>query len=242
MRIDDQILMAYADGELNAAARAEVERALWEDPALREQLEAQRKLKGLLSSRYDPVAEEEVPEHFRALIKGASESMVVDFAAARKRRSRPVWRNFVAIAATLAVGVLAGQLIPFGGTGSVAVEDGQMLAKGHLAQALETQLASAQQPDARTRIGISFAAEDGRVCRSFEAPEMAGLACREGEGWALVMTAAPAAAGGEYRQADAGPVLILEAAEAMMAGEPFDAVAERRARERSWAPDPSRRR
>ena len=43
-----ETLLAYADGELGAEERAEVERALAEDPALRAELEAQDR------NRYPP--------------------------------------------------------------------------------------------------------------------------------------------------------------------------------------------
>lgn len=234
-KIDDAMLIAFADGELDGDARAAVERALEDDPALRAKLEAQKRLRSTLSAHYGPVATEDVPDRLLAMLgAGAAGDSVVSLSAARERRKahRRDWRNYGAIAATLAVGILAGHLIPQGG-GPVGTENGMLVAQGPLAAALETQLASAQPANAATRIGVSFEDREGRFCRTFDGAALSGLACRSTENWTLVMTAPPAgAASTQYRQAGSPP--ILEAARQRMAGAPLDAAAERAAREAGW--------
>ena len=235
-RISDETLMAYADGELGPEEISAVERALAEDPALQAALERQRRLRATLAGHYAPVAEEPVPERLRALLE-PKPAEVIDCAAARARR-RPAfaWPHLAAMAASLAVGVLAGQVALSPGGGPVAVEDGTMVARGELAETLETQLASAQAAGASTRVGISFEDGEGRLCRTFQAPAMDGIACRGGEGWQLVMTAAgKGAATGQYRQASSP--MVMEQAQAMMAGEPLDAAAESEARRSGWRRD-----
>jgi len=229
MAVDDERLMAFLDGELDEVARARVERALAGDPVLRDRLEVQRRLRERLAAWYGPVAGEEVPERFRRML----ESRVVDLSSARARRAGPLWRNFAALAATLVLGLLIGRgLAP---SSTVMLEDGAMVARGELARALETQLASAPPADAATRIGVTFARADGSLCRTFEAEALAGLACREDGGWRLVASAAgTGGAGGEYRQAGSGGALVLAAAQEMMAGDPLDADGERRARDSGW--------
>jgi hypothetical protein len=238
MSIDEERLMAFADGELHGAEREEIERAVAQDPRLRARLDEQRRLRAALQGRYGPVAEEPVPGHLLAMLGGRQPENVASLAEARERRrvsQRPVWRNFGAIAATLAVGVLAGQLIPRG-SDPLAVEEGVLVARGELAAALETQLASAQDPAADTRIGVTFADRSGRACRTFDSRAASGLACREGEHWAVVMTSAGALQSGEYRQA--GSSGVLQAAQEMMAGEPLDAAAERAAMKAGWKISP----
>ncbi|MDQ8754715.1 zf-HC2 domain-containing protein [Sphingosinicella sp. LHD-64] len=231
MAITDDRLMAYLDGELDAAARAEVEAALDADAELQAKMETQRKLRARLSARYDPVAEEEVPDHLRAML----EPKVVDLDIERARRARPIWQSVAGIAATLVLGIAIGRLAPGGGSGPVAIENGVMIARGSLETALDTQLASAQAPDGPTRIGVSFAGVDGRLCRTFEDAALSGLACHGAQGW-QVMVAAPGsdAQQSDYRQAGSGSPLVLQAAQEMMAGEPLDAEAERRARDAGW--------
>jgi hypothetical protein len=232
MIVNDELLMAYLDGELDENARAGIEADLAADPALRDRLETQRRLRDRLTAHYGPIADEPAPERLRALLE-PSDDKIVDFARARARRARPVWQSFAAIAATLVLGLVIGRGLP-GDSGPIAVENGMMVARGSLAEALDTQLASAQAPNAATRIGISFARADGSLCRTFDGADLSGLACREARGW-RVMTATGGS--GEqtssYRQAG-GAAIVLQAAQEMMAGEPFDADTERRARDAGW--------
>jgi hypothetical protein len=107
-----------------------------------------------------------------------------------------------------------------------------MLARGELAETLETQLASAPDEGAAARIGLSFEDREGRLCRTFDAEALSGIACRAPRGWRLVMTAEGSGAATEYRQA--GAPVVLEQAQAMMAAEPLDAAAEEAARDRGW--------
>jgi hypothetical protein len=235
--IDDEMLIAFADGELNAVDRERVEEAFAADPTLRARLETQQRLRERLVAHYAPVEEEEVPERLRAML----DRKVVELAAARERRVRPLWQTFTALAATLVLGLAIGRSVEWpGDAGPVEVQDGTLVAEGPLAQALDAQLASAQAPDAATRIGFSFASADGRLCRTFDSVALAGLACRGDNGWQLMMTAAGSGPRTAYRQAGSNP-LVLEAANALMAGEAFDAEAERQARDSGWRRSPAAR-
>ena len=234
MTIDDDMLMAFADGELDEMGCARVERALAEDPSLQARLDIQLRLRARLAAHYAPVVEEAVPERFRAMI----ETEVVDLSAARARRARPLWQYFAALAATLVLGLAVGRtlLVPAApDAGPIAVEGGAMMARGDLAEALDTRLASAQASDAATRIGVSFARSDGRLCRTFDSAAAAGVACRTDAGWQVMVTAAGSGGQrGQYRQAGSENLLVQQAAQEMMAGEPLDDAAERRARDSGW--------
>lgn len=223
--IDDDLLMAYADGELDEVSRARVERAIAEDAALRARLDQQRRLRATLAAHYGPTAEEAVPERLRAML----ETNVVALAP----KPRPLWQTLTALAASLVLGLAIGRslLTP---AGPVGMENGTLVARGPLAEALDTQLASAQPADSSTRIGISFAATDGRLCRTFESAGVSGLACRDDSRWELMMAAvAINGPGGDYRQAGSD-AQVMAAAQEMMAGAALDAAAERRARDSGW--------
>ena len=232
--VSDELLMAYADGELDPEVRADVERALAENASLRRALEVQQALRSKLAAHYAPVVDEPLPARLTGMLD--EPAPVIDLAAARERRSRYFgWPQLGAIAASLAVGIAAGQLAFGPGPGPVAVEEGVMVARGDLARTLQTRLASAQPRDAETRVGISFADQSGRFCRTFAAPAIEGIACRNGGQWNVVMAAAVQAQRGnsEYRQA--GSPLVMEQAQAMMAAAgPLDAEGERRALEQGW--------
>lgn len=237
MTIDDDLLMAFVDGELDEVSRARVERAAAEDPAVRAQLEQQQRLRARLAAHYGPAAEEEVPERFRAML----ETNVVPLAAATSRPARPLWQSLTALAATLVLGLAVGRTLLAPEAGPFAVESGAMVARGELADALETQLASAQ-PGAATRIGVTFAHNDGRPCRTFDSQAAAGIACRTDAGWQVLMTAAGSGAQrSDYRQAGSENLTVQQAAQEMMAGEPYDDAAERRARDSGWRSSAPRR-
>lgn len=232
MAIDDDMLMAFVDGELDDVGRTRVERALAGDPDLQARLEVQQRLRARLAAHYGPTAEEDAPERFRAML----ETNVVPFPAATPRAGRPLWQTLTALAATLVLGLVIGRtLLAPAPDGPIAVEGGTMVARGELAAALDTQLASAQPRDAATRIGVTFARNDGRACRTFDSQAATGIACRNDSGWQVMMTAA--GAGGpraDYRQAGSENLIIQQAAQEMMAGEPYDDAAERRARDSGW--------
>ena len=102
--VDDDLLMAFADGELDEVTRARVERAIAEDPALGARLDQQRRLRATLAAHYGPVAHEQVPERLRALL----ETNVVPFPA---RPARPVWQSLTALAASLVIGLALGRTL-----------------------------------------------------------------------------------------------------------------------------------
>ena len=238
MTISDEMLGAYADGALAPGEQAMVERALTDDPALRARLDAQRRLHAALAAQFGPIAEEPVPERFRALLQ--PQAQPVDLAAARQARAERIerralfrWPHYAGMAASLAVGLLAGQLALDRGA-PIGMDDGALVARADLARTLDSGLASAPAAG-ETRIGLTFADRQGRVCRSFDRKDLSGIACREDGAWRVAMTAAPSGTAGEYRQAGA-PAVLVEA-EKMMAGEPFDAAAERAARDNGWRRD-----
>lgn len=237
--IEDELLIAYADGECSEAERAQVEQALAEDPALRERLERHRRVAARLGVHYGPIVEAPVPDRLSDLLR-KQEADVIDFAAAREtresRRRLPGWGNWGAIAASLAVGLFAGQLAFPNRGGVVENRQGALMARGELAEALNVQLASAQPESARVRIGVSFQNAAGQYCRSFETGKLAGIGCRSQEGWSLPIThsADEAAGKGGYRQAGSGDALVMQAAEAMMRGAALDAESERKVRDNGW--------
>lgn len=250
MSFSDEVLMAYADGELAGPEREAVERAMRADPAVALAVERHRQLRGDVFAAFADVLEEPVP----APLRQAAQPKVVGLEAARvarderderdereERRARGDWWRWGGMAAALAVGVLAGmggwQAFHQDGTSATLAATGQgVLAQGELAAALSQELAGSPAPDAPVRIGVTFQSRDGSYCRSFALPTAAGLACREGASWrvAVLQDQAPAAQPA-YRQAGvAMPPAVLEAIDERIAGSALDAAAERAARERGW--------
>ncbi len=243
MTFSDEVLMAYVDGELDAATRAALEAAMAQDAALAQRIAAERALRARLRAAFEPVLDEPVPAHLMHLARTAPEqrdtSTVVPLRRGEVRRHP--WREGLALAASLVAGVLLGHwVLRGGGLGPVVTRDGQMVARGPLAEALTGQLAARQPAGAAVRIGISFRSSSGQYCRTFSvrAPELSGLACRAGGQWqvqVLTRAEAAAAAPGHYREAASSmPPAVVAAVSAEIAGSPLDARAEAAARRRGW--------
>jgi hypothetical protein len=244
MNLSDEILMAYADGELDAPQREQVEQAMRSDPQVAAAVERHRALRADVFAAFAGVLDEPVPARLQPR-QGAQRVRVdaLAVAGARPLPARWSWPQWTAMAASLAVGVLAGALgwqgmhagadaSPFGRQGDALV------ARGGLATALSQRLAAAPGADAGgVRLGVSFRATDGHYCRSFTLGTTAGLACRDGDAWRIPVLAEGEAEHGAYRQAGSAlPAAVLDAIDQRIAGQALDAQAERAARERGWQP------
>ena len=124
-----------------------------------------------------------------------------------------------------------------GSGGDLISSHGQMLARGDLARALDTKLASAGYSGEGPRIGISFRNRDGRDCRTFTSGNQAGLACHQGSKWVVMtLVAQNSESSAIYRMAGSEmPDAVRRAVEASIQGAPFDAIAEAQARANGWA-------
>ena len=257
MKLPHETVMAYVDGELDAAARLSVEAAMAADPEARVQVERELKLRAQLQTSFDRVLEEPVPQRLidtarnaPSAAAGAGASGVTDLAgaraakaelssAAKRRWALPEWG---AIAASLVVGVFLGQAVLRGPeTASLASNEGWLVARGALAEALATQLASTQRSDAPVLIGVSYKDQAGDYCRTFvvrEGEALAGVACRANDDWRVQVLAQGATGGadaGGYRMAGVElPPAVMRAVESQISGEPLDAEAEATAQKRGW--------
>lgn len=97
-RVDESQLMAYVDGELDAAGVAEMERAIAADPALERRVQLLRDTTAALHAAFNPTLNEPVPER-----------LLAPLGAQVKKPWRPgAVRRYMAMAATLAIAVLGG--------------------------------------------------------------------------------------------------------------------------------------
>lgn len=227
MTIEPEMLMAYADGELDPLAAKRVERAIAENPALAEEVARHRALAARLRDAFAAVEDARVPPAVEALLRDGAK--VTPIAPAPPRSASARWLG--AVAASLAVGLLVGQTLPrLGPEAGIGIENGQPVARGAVAAALDTQLASTQPRDAPVRIGVTFRDAGGKLCRTFEQDAIGGIACAESDGWRLArLYGGVDRQASDYRQASSPSAAMMVDAQAMMAGEPLDADAEERA-------------
>lgn len=248
MTFSDEVLMAYADEELDEKTRTAVESAMASDPEIARRIAQHQALRKRLHSAFEPVLDESVPPHLIDLVRQAAASSSAPTRTqaiklprrAAPRRSLPQW---AALAASLLIGILAGRLaFRTTGPGIVTTRNGRMMASGLLADALTGQLAARQQAIQPVQLGVSFRSKSGEYCRTFatHTPSVAGLACHTLDGWRLQVLSATEkrqVAAGSYRQAASPmPAAVVNAVSDEISGEPLDAHAEAAARDRDWQP------
>lgn len=253
MTFSDEILMAYADNELDAETRAAVEIAMQSDGEIARRIARHQALRTQLRAAFDPTLDEPVPERLVAAARADAEhssSKVGDLSAARTARFPSTrrhwsWPEWGSMAATLVVGVLLGQaLLLRGAPDQIVAHDGRLIAQGTLADALTHELASAPDPAASVKIGVSFLAATGNYCRTFVMRgknALGGLACRNGDAWDVqalspIQSAASSTEAAQgYRTAGTEiPRAILIAVDEQIVGEPLDAAGEAAARNKDW--------
>jgi hypothetical protein len=249
VKYDDETLMAYADGELDEARRAEISAAVEHDPELARRVARHRALRAGIAGAYSSVLDQPVPEHLHAAARAPSENQaapvsrsrgnVVQFPVRGSRAPGAPWRarEWTAMAASLVLGGLIVWQLGERNAGDITSKGGALVASGELAKALNSQLASNQAEDAAVRIGLSFKTKDGNYCRSFvsRTSAAAGLACRGDADWQVAFTEAVDPEAGGVRQAasELTPAL-LQAVQARIDGEALDGAGEQAARDAGW--------
>ena len=259
MKPDDETLMAYADGELDAEDRAEVEAAIAQDPEVAAAVKRHGALRDRLRAAFDDVLLEPVPDRLIQAARTAgpagpaASGAVSDLAQARiakTERAARRWgaREWGAMAASVVAGILVARMAPFGGkagAGLVASSNGELVARGALARALTEQPSGQPGVHADVMVTLSFRAKNGEYCRAFVARDtraFSGLACRDedDDGWRLpVLAEGGQWTGGPngYRMAAAElPHTVIATVEATIDGEALDPEAERQALATGWRP------
>jgi anti-sigma factor RsiW len=158
--VTNEMLMSYADGELDAAGCAEVEEAMRDDASIERRIAQFREERRLLQAAYAHELDEPVPEKILAALREAPPANVADF----KRRSvgsppRTMRWRYTALAAGIVMAVGVGVIAWQRSLMIRNVGDAE-LAGGALARALSDQL-SADANAGEVRVGLSFLAKSG---------------------------------------------------------------------------------
>ncbi len=251
MIVTDELLMAYADGELEPSLRTEMERTIAADPALVAKLERHRALRSQLNSAFDSVLSEPIPERLNAALNKHS-ATVTDMAFVREAQKDKVRggkagflsaRGWIPMAASVAVGILLGFLVLSRSDRSeIVAADGQITSR-ELVLALTKGLASKPEETASVRIGITYQAKSGEYCRSFSwigDGNMAGIACHSktaqpGEWRMHMLMSTDAVSDPEYRRAASSmPPEVIAVINRHIVGEPLDMGQEVKAVAGEW--------
>lgn len=258
MNFNDETLMAYADGELDASTRRAIEEAMRHDDVLAQRVARHRMLRTEVFNAFAPVLDEPMPERLLAsltpiaphnlAVEAGTSAISLGIAGTGKPAANDAhgwsWSQWGAMAATLVIGVVVGHFA----TGDrqteqqvamVSGRNGMLTAQGALDAALSRQLPSDTPAGAAVRIGLSFVSADGNYCRSFtlqgQTASTAGLACKNGEKWEIPAIAQGETPIGAYRTAAAEtPAAVLDAIDRRIAGKTLDAAGEQTAMRQGW--------
>ncbi len=215
-------LMAFVDGQVDAAESAPIRAALQVDGALQAKEGEWRAQSQALRAAFDPILEEHVPERLRAQV--APQAEVLRFPSWRAH-----WRGLAIGAGALAAAALLGFQFGTGNNeGLLRSTPEGVRAKGALAQALERQ---ASGPAAGKAVAIAFTltAQDGAPCRAFRVPDQGldGLACRAEAGWSVIALGTQTkGAPASFRPAAGLSAGVLAALDGLQGSDTLDADAE----------------
>lgn len=237
----DEMLMAYADGELDPAARAAVERALAANPEGARIVARHRALRARVHEAYRQVLDEPIPPRLGDLLAipvagAAAPIQPVARSPAMATPRRWILPRWSALAASAVLGLALGLVVPRNPDAPYVEAAGGLVARGDLARAL-TALIAGEPGVGAARIGFSFRDHSGTYCRTFRIQQgaaLAGYACRDAVEWRLQILAAATPDSGELRTAAAMPIAVLQAVDAAIAGAPLEAAAEAKARDAGW--------
>jgi len=239
--ISDETVMRYVDGELDAAACAEIEAALASDPDLGARIELFAVTRRTARDAMRPLLDEPVPPALHAAVA----AMVADATsgtAARTSitRDRPAsilspandwrWRAAAACIALVvggAAGYVAGSKQGPEGL-EIAAVDGNAVASA--LGSVPTGGESALPDDVRFRAVSSFRDRDATLCREFElnlakSGVVTAVACREADRWNMRFAVRMPASKDGYAPASASEALDAYLA-SIGAGEALDATDE----------------
>lgn len=209
MDLNDELLCAYLDGELDPASREKVEIALTADAGARLRLARMEAADHALTAALPLPGADHFEASMTARIRGLAPLVP------RRRMVLP-WAAAAAI-----TGIFAGYLLPRSG-----LAPGVATGFAHIDGALEQVLESGRSGVAASSgpaVVLTFAAADTRFCRVFrgDAGQAAGegLACRDSGKWTLVAWDAAAGSSSQaYRTA--GASTLIDAAMDALGGQP----------------------
>ena len=266
MNTNDEIVSAYADGELSPAQKKRLEAQSVAELCLRIKAKKIKRLDTLLKRAFP--LEADIPQRFIETVTGRAgqtdnaPNVISISARGRQNRPRPGYWKPASLAAsvTLMIGAIAGSLLltddrqaGLAPSLAAAIKPGAEFRSGNeLHGVLEYTPSAASVRLAQNGVVfepvLSFKGTDGNYCREFdlhyELETVSALACRADDAsWRLTATAAGATTGqaydNDYQLASGQDSEALDAAiDRLMASAPLSKQEEQRLITRQWQPEP----
>jgi len=261
MELNDEMLCAYIDGELDDRQRQQVEDGLAADAGARLRLARMREADAQLRAAFPlvttagddplaaliaghraaPVATQTTEPAAAAATAAATAASMPPPAVRTPTATRRSWRRRTPLLTALAAGI-----------GAISVSVALLLSGGDRSGQADAVLSAAldQLPSGgerveggdHTRLVLSFKADDGRWCRVFEQKvaneQRDGLACHDSQGWQVV--ALETGAAGEPGMKPAGASASIDAMMDRLGNAPVaEADTEQRLISQGWS-EPAR--
>lgn len=205
MNINDELLVAFADGELDAAQTAMVERAVSTDPVLQARLAALTRAGELTREVFEAKGHDPVPSALiEAIMSGGTAPRQSAATSRRSLRERladwwqiPLPAAAFGALALLAVGGLLGYLLPDGTPREGAITTAGVVPPDSPLHRLLQEKTSGTTLAARgLNLEVIATFVDGdQVCREYRATKdtgpyeyHAGIACRDGDAWHVAIS------------------------------------------------------
>jgi anti-sigma factor RsiW len=200
-RVDDVMLMAYVDGEIDAATARQIEHAIGTDPNLAARAKMFRESASLLRGAYSEAVHEEAPQRLvEALAPLAKKDNVVKLGARRPARQIFGW----AIAASLAALVVGSGGTYWYVSGNPPLADGMQIVSSdrwldHVSSFYDVYNTELKKDD---RLLVDFKADDipelaswfsARLNRPLSVPDLTSLGFHPQGGRLLIINGKPAA-------------------------------------------------
>lgn len=226
-KITDELIMAFADGQLTGSEADAVRDAIGTDPALKDQFDAYQQSRLVLAAGFDGLLERPVPEDMKRLVleQASQGSAVISLEAARVRRGRLFGFDVLSQAAAAAVLLGAAALggYQFGQNEPAAdrlVLAGLLPQESPIAAALSSTPAgiSVEVGSSEFVAVATYEISEGQVCREFEmnadGSGTVALACRVEAGWQVEVAALNVTGGasGQFLPASADAFELVGAA------------------------------
>ena len=241
-QLDDKTLMSWIDGELPPAEADRIRALIDASPSVAGRVEGLRRLNTVARSAF-PCRADPRDLALAARISAARQpASWISRAGAGLHafilpRRTAVWAGLVTAA------FVGGMLLASGlesRADRMLMIPGGTVADDDLVRVLDSRLAAEGADAEGHSVGLTFQDQDARWCRTFEARTagLAGLACRTGEEWQIVVLAPVPVAGREVRQAGSTvPGPVLDTVDMMMSKETLGPAQEVAARDAGWRTD-----
>jgi hypothetical protein len=241
IHLSDEILMAFADGELDEPVAAAVEKAMAGDPAIAKRVAEFLRSRRLARSAFPEETAADVSPELRAAVQaridrfeppsrqGARPGLLTRISMPFAGR-RPFWLALAASVAGLVLVTAAYVAGPHYSPTAEAAGPIALLADPQLGRVLSESRSGQEQdlPFGRIRVVSTFRVTNGSLCREFKFLASSGtadaVACRN-DGWKITFAVAASMAGGAYVPSGEGD-LMESYLQSVGAGEPLLDAAE----------------